>query len=78
MSEIREHFIHNRAPPNPAPQTDRLLGGFFCSGYYRHGWGQRYLHATARRVFNVPHQTTVHDASLHIHIHESTGQLGYH
>ena len=23
-------------------------GGFFCSGYYRHGWGQRYIERAPR------------------------------
>ena len=67
---------------SPKSSTAAVVGGIFCSGYY---WpevrGQRY--AIARRNFtcNVPHQTkvySIHDDSLHIHIHASTCQLYYH
>ena len=32
MSEIREHFIHNRAPPNPPPQQTGCWEDFSVLG----------------------------------------------
>ena len=43
--EIREWYSHNRAPPNP-PIQQTSWWRIFCSGYFRHGWRQRYVYWT--------------------------------
>ena len=50
---IWEHFIRNRSPPTPPPQQISCLEDFFCFGYYRHGWGQKYSNRTPSQRFQL-------------------------